>query len=173
MIDPPTRPLPSGRGLRVRLGAIAGLAAMLIGLGAAPASAITSVRASSPSATTPSPTPSATAVEGDAEFTLAPISNGILRPGETLTVSVTLANATFSPTSAGAVSLSFGTTPLADRSDLAAWLAGDGTASVAELASIAFPAVDAGSAETRGITAGEGDPRLAALTPVVNVATTG
>jgi hypothetical protein len=162
MIESPTRPLPSGRGLRVRLGAIATLAAVLIGLAAAPAASGV-LRAE----TTPSPIPTAPPVEGDAEFTLAPISNGILRPGEALTVSVTMANDTFTATSAGAVALEFGFTPFPDRDDLASWLAGEGTTTLAGLASIAFPAVEAGDDETRGIMAGEGDPRFAGLAPGV------
>ena len=162
MIEIPTRPLPSGRGVRVRLGAIIGLAAMLIGLAAAPAAS-----AAFPTETTPTPTPTAPPVPGDVEFTLAPISNGVLRPGGTLTVSVTVSNDTFVPTAGGTVSLAFGSTPFADRDDLAGWLAGEGTASVAELSTIAFPAVEAGGDQTRGITAGVDNPTLAALAPGV------
>ena len=162
MIEPPTRPLPSGRGLRVRRGAVAALAAALIGLGGAPAAT-----AALPTETTPSPTPTAPPVEGDAEFTLAPISNGILRPGETLIVSVTMTNETFTPTSVGAVTLGFGATPFAGRDDLSEWLSGEGTANVVDLASIAFPSVDPGDDQTRGIIAGQGDPTFAALTPGV------
>jgi hypothetical protein len=162
MIESPTRPLPSGPGLRARLGAIAALAAVLIGLGAAPA-ATAVLRAE----TTPSPTPTAPPLEGDAEFTLAPISNGVLRPGEVLTVSVTMTNDTFTATSEGSVALEVGFTPFSDRDDLASWLAGEGTANLAGLASVAFPAVEAGDDETRGIMAGDGDPRFAGLAPGV------
>ncbi|MEU1973205.1 DUF6049 family protein [Microbacterium sp. NPDC019599] len=157
MIESPTRPLPSARRLRARLGVAVGIAALLVGVGVAPASG----------ETTPSPIPTPTAEPGEAVFTLSPISGGVMQPGEGLTVSVTMTNDRFTPTSAGTVSLAFGGTALGDRSKLTAWLAGDLTAIVSDVAADAFPSVEAGEDETRGLHVDAAEAPLAGLAPGV------
>jgi len=80
----------------------------------------------------PTPTPTATpsVPPGTTVFTLAPVANGIVRPGESLTASITLQNGTDAATPAAEVTLSLGSSPLPDRQALTSWLSGD-TAGVA------------------------------------------
>ncbi|WP_243075929.1 DUF6049 family protein [Microbacterium sp. SS28] len=166
MIESPPRPALSARALRARVGVVAGLAALLVGLCAGPATAVSTV-------STPSPTPSPTAdaggvVEpGAAAFTLSPISGGVLHAGAPLTVSVTMTNGRVTPTTAGSVTLGFGPTALADRDELAEWLAGDGEADTVDVASVAFPEVEPDSDLTRGVMVEEAGPVLASLAPGV------
>ncbi|WP_157525238.1 DUF6049 family protein [Microbacterium yannicii] len=89
---------------------------------------------SASAAPTPDPTPSPTSTPsvppGTTQFTLAPVANGIVRSGESLTASITLQNGTDVATPAAEVTLSLGPSPLPDRQALTAWLGGD-TAGVA------------------------------------------
>lgn len=74
---------------------------------------------------TPEPTPTPPIPVGTTAFTLAPISNGVLTPGEALNVSMTLQNETDASTPRATAELSLGRTALADRAALTAWLDGD------------------------------------------------
>lgn len=117
-------------------------------------------------ATTPSPSPSATA-SGETTFTLSPVGSGIVRPGDALTVSVTLDNDTSADLPATPVTLSLGATPLADRAALAAWLAGEGAGPLVPVGSTTFAPVAAGEAETTGVMVAATDPVLAGRLPGV------
>jgi hypothetical protein len=126
--------LPSGspvprRPLTRRLLATLAAAALAIGL-AIPGAAHAAPSTPSPSASTTPPTLSA-----------APAGNGILRPGEPLTVLATLANPAAAPVPPVSATLSIGTAPLADDADLSRWLEGD--ASGIALQQIATGTVDA------------------------------
>ncbi|WP_156377091.1 DUF6049 family protein [Microbacterium sp. Root53] len=72
--------------------------------------------------------PAHAAVEPDeptADLTLAPAAQGFLRPGASLTTTLTIENASTEPIEGATATLSIGRTPLADRTQLRAWL--DGT----------------------------------------------
>ena len=127
--------LPSGspvprRSRPRRLLATLAAAALAIGL-AAPASAT--------AAATPDPSPSASA--SAPTLVAAPAANGILRPGEPLAVTATLANPGSSTVAGSTATLSIGATPLADDAALTRWLSGD--ASGVTLQQIATGTVDA------------------------------
>ena len=156
MIESPTRRALSARRSGARLGAVAGIAVVLIGLCVSPAAAA------------PSPSPTPTAAFGEAEFTLAPLASGVLRPGEPLTVSVTMSNETGAPTMGGTVALAVGASSLTDRAELTDWLTGDLPEDVVDVGTIDFPAVAAGEDETRGIMVGETVPALGTLSPGVH-----
>lgn len=165
MIESPQPSVPSVRRGRPRLAALAGVVAVLL-CGVAPAPALAAAPTVVASTPTPDPTPSA--APGEAVLTLAPITGGILRPGERLTVSVTMSNGTAAPALGGTVSLGFGAAPLASRAELGAWLGGEtGGVAVTEVATIDFPTVAPGEVEPRGIMSAEGDPLFAALAPGV------
>lgn len=153
--EPPVRP---ARRFRARTrGLIAGLVAAAA-LVASPLSAVAD--------TTPSPTPSPT--PGEAIFTLAPVGNGILRPGEALYASVTLENGTAASVEPGNLALEFSDEALATRAALDSWLAGE-TADVAltEVASEVIGAVGPGAEQTDSLVVAADAPGLSGLTPGV------
>ena len=172
MIETPQPSVPSARRGRPRLAAAVGVVVALLGIGTLPTASLAAPTAATVSraaaVSTPTPEPSPTASSGEAVLTLAPIAGGVLRPGERLTVSVTMTNDTAAPTPAGTVSLGFSTTPLTDRAALERWLAGDAQGvTTAEVATGEFPAVVAGGTQTQGLMSADGDPVFAALTPGV------
>ncbi|WP_127473601.1 DUF6049 family protein [Microbacterium sulfonylureivorans] len=118
--------------------------------------------------TTPTPTPTPPIPAGTTAFTLAPISNGIVRPGEALAVSLTLQNETDAPTPPATATLSLGRTPLADRSALTAWLDGE-TAGVRTEAvtTAAMESVPASAETVTSARVDAADPALAGLAPGV------
>jgi hypothetical protein len=116
----------------------------------------------------PSPSPTASIPVGTTVFTLSPQADGIVRPGDALSVSISLQNGTDAAVTPSTVTLSLGRTPLADRDALDAWL--DGTASTVALepvASDALGAVAPGSSQVRGMTVAADDPALIGLAPGV------
>lgn len=121
-------------------------------------------------APTPSPTPTPTSPvpAGTTVFTLSPVSNGIVRAGDALTVSVGLQNGTDAELPPSAVTLSLGATALADREALAAWLRGDLTGvALAEAGAGALDVVEPGSEEVAAITVAADAPALAGRAPGV------
>ncbi|MDE0546306.1 DUF6049 family protein [Microbacterium sp. C7(2022)] len=114
---------------------------------------------------TPEPTPAPAIPIGTTAFTLSPVGNGIVTPGEGLTVTVTLQNATTRPTPDHTVSLSVGTEEIADRRTLAAWLEGDtSVATTSEVATATLSSVDPDSEASKGILVPAEDPALADMT---------
>lgn len=116
----------------------------------------------------PSPTPTPGVPAGTTAFTLSPLSNGVVEPGESLSVSVSRQNGTNAELAAAGVTLALGSAPLADRAALGAWL--DDAAGDVELQTVAteaIEAVDPGSFRVRVITIAADDPVLASLTPGV------
>ena len=154
----PTR-TPARRRASRAAAVLVAILAVLTPLAAAPAWADTP---------TPTPTPTPPIEPGTTAFTLAPISNGVVRPGEALAVSLTLQNETTQPTPAATATLSLGRTPLADRTALTAWLDGAGgsvrlqTVGTAELES-----VPAGSSRIAPVRVEADDPALRGLAPGV------
>ena len=73
----------------------------------------------------PTPTPTPPIEPGTTAFTLSPISNGLVHPGEALNVSMTIQNETDAATPTVTADLSLGRTALDDRAALTAWLDGD------------------------------------------------
>ncbi|WP_461475054.1 DUF6049 family protein [Microbacterium sp. HJ5] len=117
---------------------------------------------------TPTPTPAPPIPAGTTAFTLAPISNGIVRAGDALAVSLTLQNETARPTPAVTATVSLGRTPLADRGDLTAWL--DGEASGVRTTPVATAAMDAVPANSANVVSARieaDDPALVGLEPGV------
>lgn len=106
------------------------------------------VPATAAGAATATPSPSASTTPS--VLSVAPVANGVLRPGEALTVAVTLA-AGSSATASSGLALSLGTTPLGDDAALDRWLTGD-TSGVA-LQQVATGIMDAVSAGTQATTA--------------------
>lgn len=116
----------------------------------------------------PSPTPTPSVPAGTTVFTLSPVSNGIVRPGEALTVSVGLQNGTDAPLPPSSVTLSIGSAPLPGRAALSAWLGGDpGGVSLVPAGTTALEPVDPGSEQVAAITVAATDPALAGLAPGV------
>lgn len=120
------------------------------------------------SAGTPTPTPTPPIPAGTTEFTLAPISNGIVAPGEALAVSLTLQNETDAPTAPAVATVSLGRTPIASRAALTRWLGGS-TAGVRtrEVATASMEAVPAGSQGVTSARIESDDPALEDLEPGV------
>ncbi|MGX1702107.1 DUF6049 family protein [Microbacterium sp. NPDC055357] len=120
-------------------------------------------------APSPSPTPTATdaAPTGTTSFTLAPLRNGILNAGETLTVSVTLHNDTTAGIAATPVTLALGTAPLAGRAELTAWLAGSSDVTTSAVATGTIDPVSAGEQQTTAILVPPETPELVELRPGV------
>lgn len=112
--------------------------------------------------------PTATAAPVGITVTLAPVGNGIVEPGDALTVSAAITNVSSTPTAPAPATLSIGAMPFRDRSALSAWLAGD-TAGVPVTAagSTVLPSVDAGSAGATPIAVPGDDRLLADLAPGV------
>lgn len=119
--------------------------------------------APSPSPTAPSDVPAGTSV-----FTLAPVSNGIVRAGDALNVSVALQNGTDAELPPVAVTLSLGSSPLRDRAALTTWLDSAGTASgLAAVGSVGLEAVAPGSERIASIVVPSDDPALSGRAPGV------
>ncbi|HKP07816.1 MAG TPA: DUF6049 family protein, partial [Microbacterium sp.] len=119
---------------------------------------------------TPTPSPSATSSipAGTTPFTLSPVANGIVNPGDLLSVSVSIQNGTGAETAPVSVTLSLGRTPIADRDDLGDWL--DGTTAGVALEAIGvgeIPAVEPDGFQVRSITVAADHPALAGLAPGV------
>lgn len=110
---PPGSPVPR-RSLTRRFLATLAAAALAVGL---------AVPAVAAAAATPSPSPSASAAPPS--LAAAPAGNGILRPGEPLSVLATLTNPGSSTVPAAAADLAIGTAPLADDAALTRWIGGD------------------------------------------------
>lgn len=119
-------------------------------------------------AATPTPSPTPTAPPGAVTFTLAPVGNGVVRPGDGLAVSVTVQNTTASATAQADVTLSIGTEALADRADLTDWLDGNGSGvDVTPIGTVTVEPVQSGGLEASGILLGADQPTIAALQPGV------
>jgi hypothetical protein len=119
-------------------------------------------------AASPTPTPEPSIAAGTTAFTLSPVGSGIVRPGDRLSVSVTLENGTDAAIDAVPVTLALGSTPLRDRDALTAWLGGDAEGvRVEEVATGAIDAVAPGSAQIAGIGLEADDPALQGLEPGV------
>lgn len=160
MIVTSPRSAPRSRTPRRRV--LAGVAALALGAGLLlPVTAATA-------ATTPSPTPSTPVAPGVLSFTLSPVGNGIVRPGDGLTVSVTLDNDTAVPTASAEVTLSIGPDRLGDRAALATWLGGDVTGVALDPAgSTVIEPVPGAADESRGILLAADSPLLAGRAPGV------
>ncbi|KRB36988.1 DUF6049 family protein [Microbacterium sp. Root180] len=116
----------------------------------------------------PIPTPTPPIPAGTTAFTLAPISNGIVSPGEALAVSLTLQNETDAATAAAVATVSLGRTPLPDRESLSAWL--EGTTSGVRTEEVATASMESVPARSQAVTAARveaDDPSLAGLAPGV------
>ncbi|HKT56603.1 MAG TPA: DUF6049 family protein, partial [Microbacterium sp.] len=87
-----------------------------------------------PADASPSPSPSATPLSGVVTATLAPVSEGIVHPGDPLNAWVSLQNGTPAALTKTTVTLQLGSKPLTTRKALTTWLAG--TAAATGLASV-------------------------------------
>lgn len=124
---------------RLRRGILATAAAALLAV-------TTLVAAPSARAATPDPTPT---LSGDVTVTLAPLGNGVVHAGESLSATVTIENGTAATVPAGTATMSVAAAPLADRGQLTAWLAGTGAGSDGTAIATADLA-DVVSADTEG-----------------------
>ena len=116
----------------------------------------------------PSPSVSSAIPAGTTVFTLSPVANGIVNPGDALSVSVSIQNGTDAELAAATVTLSLGRTPLADRDDLGDWLDGSSPELALEpIGTDSIAAVEPGGFQVRGITVAADDPALAGLAPGV------
>ncbi|WES63595.1 DUF6049 family protein [Microbacter sp. GSS18] len=116
---------------------------------------------------TPEPTPGADA-SGTVDLTLAPVRSGVLEPGDSLTVTMRLANGTTSVVPESPVTLGIGTEPLRSRTALSSWLAG--TVSGVETTSLAqtsLSAAEPADASVRSITVPASSDALQDLDPGV------
>lgn len=173
---PGARPLrqpvapPSARArLRSAL-AVAALLALAAPLTAAPAHAIETRQTGAAVAAVPSPTPTdqPEQLSGVTEFTLSPVANGIVRPGDSLAVSVALQNGTDAAVLPVTVTLSVSAAPLRDRAALSRWLAGDTSeVTTTPVGSTDLAAVPSGGQQVSGIVLAPDDPALAGRTPGV------
>ncbi|WP_157535761.1 DUF6049 family protein [Microbacterium sp. Root166] len=146
-----------------RAAAVAAATLALVGTLLAPAAAIGA--APSP---TPTPTPTPPITSGTTAFTLSPISDGIVRPGEPLTVSLTLQNETDAPTPPITATIALGRTELPDRAALTAWLSGDtGRVTAEPVATAAIESVAPGGQAVTPARIDPSSPALAGLEPGV------
>lgn len=112
------------------------------------------------SAATPEPSPTTTTVAS--ALSAAPGANGILRPGDPLSVVVTL-SAGSSASAAVPVALSIGSTSLGDDAALDRWLGGDASGqSLQQLATGTVDATASGAQSSITLTVPATDPTLAA-----------
>lgn len=156
MTDTRLPPAPARRGVRARMGGLASVL-LVVSLLAAPPAALAGGRQSAAEASSAS----ASAPAGETVFTLAPVGNGVVRPGESLAVSVTLENGTDAAIAPSAVTLALGTTRFASRSALSSWLAGTTTGvSTVDVGATTVGAVPPGGLVTSGITVAADDPAL-------------
>lgn len=117
---------------------------------------------------TPTPTPTPPIPTGTTAFTLAPISNGIVNPGDALAVSLTRQNETALTIAPATATVSLGRTALADRGALTAWLDGDTDGVRMEaVATAPLEAVGPGQAKVASARVDADDPALAGLRPGV------
>lgn len=117
---------------------------------------------------TPAPTPTSGIPVGTTVLTLAPVSNGIVRAGDSLNVSVALQNGTDAELPPAAITLSVGSAPLPDRAALTAWLGATAAGeSMAAVGSVVLDAVGPGSEQIASIGVASDDPALAGRTPGV------
>lgn len=116
---------------------------------------------------TPTPTPTPPIPIGTTQFTLSPAASGIVRPGEDLTVSVTLQNGMTVATTPVAVGLDLGSSALPDRAALTAWLDGDAGASTERVGGATIGAVAPGGQHIERIAVTANDPVLAGRAPGV------
>jgi len=118
----------------------------------------------------PSPTPSGTSAvaPGTTVFTLSPSANGVVHPGDALSVTISIQNGTDTELAPATITLSLGRTPIADRDDLAGWLDEASTQIPLEpIGTDSIDAVPAGAPQLRGMTIAADDPALAGLAPGV------
>ncbi|MEV8267610.1 DUF6049 family protein [Microbacterium sp. NPDC076911] len=135
----------------------AGFVAML--MGASLAIATPAVAATPEPTPTPMPTPEIP--PGTTAFTLSPVGSGIVYPGDSLTVSVTLQNATRVPTEPVEVTLELGNEPIVDRRALTSWLDGSGTnLETSPVATTTLESVDAQSEYSQGMLVHADDPSM-------------
>ena len=115
----------------------------------------------------PTPTPTSAVPPGTTAFTLSPLANGVVRAGESLSVSISLQNGTIADLAPVDVTLSLGTAPLADRTALRRWLEGAPDPSLQPVATTSTGTVASGSFQVRGVTVPADDPALADRAPGV------
>ncbi|SFR87853.1 hypothetical protein SAMN04487846_0198 [Microbacterium sp. cf046] len=160
------RPTVVRRRLRARLRAAIAAAALLVI--AAPLASTPAFAVEQPAPLSATPTPTPDVPPGETVFTLSPVANGTVRPGEGLAVSVTLQNGTDAVTAAATVTLSLGGAPLGDRAALGAWLAGDGSGeTMSPVGSTSLAPILPGGEQVNGIVIEPGDPALAGRAPGV------
>lgn len=167
-VTPPPGTRTSRRGLRMRAVALIGVLVAALALAtltptaaaATPSAAASTSNARSATAAIPAVSPIVPA--GQTVFTLAPRSNGIVRPGEPLVASVTLQNGTNAPTTPRTVTLRLGSEPLPDRGALRTWLSGGAAdAALVDVGQGDLAAVAAGGAETGVVVVAADHPALA------------
>lgn len=154
--------IPSGKPARRRASRVAAVVLAILTALAAP------VVPAFAGTATPTPTPTPPIPAGTTAFTLAPISNGIVTPGEALAVSLILQNETDAATVPAVATVSLGRTALANRAALAAWL--EGTTSGARTEEVATVSLESVPARSQAVTAARveaDDPTLAGLGPGV------
>ena len=116
----------------------------------------------------PTPTPTPSIAPGTTVFTLSPVSNGIVRPGDALTVWLSIQNGTEAELAATEITVSLSRTPLASRAALRDWLGGDlDEATVEPIATKALDPVAPGTDEEAALTLAADDPALVGLAPGV------
>ncbi|GAA1466933.1 DUF6049 family protein [Microbacterium thalassium] len=102
---------------------------------------------------TPEPTDPASDASGSIDLTLAPVSSGILEPGDSLTVTMKLDNGTPNEIASSPVDLAIGTRPLSSRTALSSWLAGTAAAvATTELAGTTLSAAEPLTSSVRSLT---------------------
>lgn len=112
----------------------------------------------------------ATSATPTAEVTLAPLAQGIVTEGASLSVSVVVQNPTIRALPATSASLEIGSTPISDRATLQAWQSGSydwSTWAFFHGGDASLESVPAGETTSAGITVDAEHPELAALPPGV------
>jgi hypothetical protein len=133
---------------RAILATVAAVLLVVVGIAAGPASAAT-----------PTPTPT---LSGEVSATLAPLNNGVVAAGQSLSVAVAVENGTASPLGAGVATLAVADTPLSGRAELQSWLAGDGAFPAGTpVGTAAIAEVPSGETGNAGFLVPADDPALA------------
>lgn len=118
---------------------------------AAGVASVLALATAAPAFASPSPSPTPVPLSGEAELRVAALANGVVRPGQHLTVSATLENGTRATIGETVVGVELGTAPLPDRAALTSWLVGGDAGGFAPLGSVHTPAVPSGDDATSGV----------------------
>jgi hypothetical protein len=134
---------------------------------AAGATAVLALSMAAPAHAAPSPSPTPSPLSGEATLSVSALANGVVRPGQHLSVSATLDNGTRATLPDTEIRVELGTDALPDRAALAAWLDDGAGGGFASIGSVSAPSLPSGEDVTSGLDVPPDNPALAGRAPGV------